>query len=256
VACALSAPVRAAAGPVPADVIARVKAARAAGRPAVVVLGLDGTLLDPAARTRDILTRALEGPGTVVTPEQPALAEQVQSLPLARYDFAPESTLARAGIVDTAMVRALTVRWTQDFYSNRFLLDDEALPGAVRYVDTLYAAGATLVYFTPRDAAHMLGGTAQGLLERGFPVGLARTQLVMRPDRRTDDLAWARATLDAIAATGDVVAVFDNEPRVVNLLHERFPKALAFVLTTPHSAGAPAVAAGVVPLPDFADDRP
>ena len=133
---------------------------------------------------------------------------------------------------------------------------DEALPGSVGYVDSLYRAGATIVYFTGRDAAHMLGGTAQGLLERGFPIGLVRTQLVMRPDRRADELAYRNDALAAIAALGEVVAVFDNEPRVVNQLHERFPKALAFLLDTPHSPGAPAVLAGVAHLSDYLGARP
>src|SRR5262245_36141179 len=85
-----------------ADVLARIAQERAAGRVPLAVFDIDGTILDPAARTRDIMTDALQGPGAMVTPEQPQLAEQIRTLPLARYGYEPESTLARAGITDTA----------------------------------------------------------------------------------------------------------------------------------------------------------
>jgi len=246
----------AAADPAYADVIPRIVAARKAGRQAVAVFDIDGTILNPAARNRDIFSRALEGPGAMVTPEQPQLAEAVRNLPLSQHAYDPESTLARMGIVDTAYVRALKTRWVQDFFSNRFLLDDEAIPGAVRYVDSLYAAGCTVVYFTGRDAPRMLGGTAQSLLERGFPIGIVRAQLVMKPDRKLDDFAYKQGALDAIAALGEVVAVFENEPKNINLLHDRFPKALAFFLDQPHSAHAPAVEPGIAQHPDFTSFNP
>jgi beta-phosphoglucomutase-like phosphatase (HAD superfamily) len=250
------APAPAFADPAYADVIARVVAARKAGRQAVAVFDIDGTILNPASRTRDIFSHALEGPGAIVTPEQPQLAEAVRSLPLSQHAYDPESTLARAGIVDTAYVRALKTRWSQDFFSNRYLLDDEAIPGAVRYVDSLYAAGCTVVYFTGRDAPRMLGGTAQSLLERGFPIGIVRAQLVMKPDKKLEDFAYKQGALDAIATLGEVVAVFENEPKNINLLHDRFPKALAFYLDQPHSAHAPAVEPGIAQHPDFTSFNP
>jgi hypothetical protein len=250
------APQRAHADPSYADVLDRVRAARKAGHEAVAVFDIDGTILNPAARTRDIFSRGLEGPGAVVTPEQPALAEQIRSLPLAQHAYAPESTLARAGIVDTAFVRALKTRWVQDFFSNRFLLDDEPIPGAVRYIDSLYAAGCTVVYFTGRDSPRMLGGTAEALQERGFPVCIPRAPLVMKHDPKQNDFAYKQGALDAIAALGEVVAVFENEPRNIDLLHDRFPKALAFFLDQPHASDTPPVEPGIARHPDFTSFAP
>ena len=80
---ALAGPARARAAGSYADVLPRVRALRAQGRVPIAVFDLDGTLLDSAPRTRNILSAALEGPGAMVTPEQPALAESVRSLPLA-----------------------------------------------------------------------------------------------------------------------------------------------------------------------------
>ncbi len=249
-------PARAHAEPSYADVLPRVRALVSRGRTAVAIFDLDGTLLDPAARTRDILVHALEGPGAMVTPERPALAESIRSLPLSQYADAPETTLARAGIVDTAMVRALKVRWTQEFFTNRYLDDDQAIAGAVPYVDSLYAAGATIVYFSGRDARHMLAGTAQALLGRGFPVGVVRTQVVMSPDRRADEFAFKQGALGALAALGDVVAVYDNDPRILGMLHERFPQALAFFLEQPPTAHTGPLGPGIARHPDYTSFTP
>ena len=237
------------------DVLARAAKVKD-GRPALAIFDIDGTILDPAARTRDIFALALDGPGAVVQPELPELAGRVRALPLANMPYEPESTLAQAGIRDTAMVRALKARWTFDFFSNRFLSRDKVVPNAVPYLDSLHAHGITVVYFTGRDAPRMLGGTAQALLERGFPVGVTGTMLVMKPDKALADFDYKKNALDDLARYGTVVGVFENEPRNINLLHERFPDALAFYIDTKHSPGAPPVAAGITQLPDFTSFSP
>jgi beta-phosphoglucomutase-like phosphatase (HAD superfamily) len=233
------------------DVLARAAANQKDGRPVLAIFDIDGTILDPAARTRDIFNLALDGPGAVVHPEQPALAAKMRALPLETIPYAPESTLAMAGIRDTAWVRALMARWSVDFFSNRFLLRDTVVPGAVAYLDSLHAHGVTIVYFTGRDAPRMLGGTAQSLLDRGFPVGIAGTMLVLKPDKAIPDFDYKKNALDELARYGTVVGVFENEPRNINLLHERFPEALAFYLDTRHSANAPAVQAGITQVKDY-----
>jgi len=237
-------------------VFARIRAARAEGKTPLAIFDIDGTILDTAPRTRDIFAAALDGPGAVVTPEKPELAARIRQLPLADYADAPESTLARVGIVDTAFVRALKTRWNQDFFSNRFLLRDTAIPGAPAYVDSLHAAGCMIVYCTGRDAPRMLGGTAAALLDRGFPVGIPRTQLVMKPDKAISDFDFKKAALADFALLGTVVAVYENEPHNINLLHTTFPSALAYYVDTKHSAGAPPVDPGIVWVQDFlAQDR-
>lgn len=238
------------------DVLARAEKAKDGGRPVLAIFDIDGTILDPSPRTRDILAAALDGPGAVVNPEQPEMAQRVRAVPLEAMPYEPESTLALAGIRDTAWVRALMTRWSQDFFSNRYLLRDAAIPGAVPYLDSLHAHGVTIVYFTGRDAPRMLGGTAASLLERGFPVGVAGTMLVLKPDKAVPDFDYKKNTLEDLARYGTVVGVFENEPRNINLLHERFPEAIAFYIDTRHSANAPPVKAGVTRLPDYTSFRP
>jgi len=238
------------------DVLARAAKAQAEGRPVLAIFDIDGTILDPASRTRDIFAAALDGPNAVVTPEHPELAQRVRALPLETIPYVPESTLALAGIRDTAWVRALMTRWSQDFFSNRYLLRDAAIPGAVAYLDSLHARGVTVVYFTGRDAPRMLGGTAQSLLERGFPVGVTGTMLILKPDKAIADFDYKKNALDDLARYGTVVGVFENEPRNINLLHERFPEAIAFYIDTKHSPNAPPVQTGITRLPDYVSFKP
>jgi len=254
-ACAHAPRADAGASPQPGDVFARALAARATGRPALAIFGLDGTLLDPAARTREIFALAFDGPDPVVNPPRPDLVTAIRALPLTAYEYEPESTLAKIGVTDSAFVRAVLTRWNQDFFSNRFLSRDESVPGAVGYLDSLHARGCTIVYLAGRDARRMLAGTAQSLLERGFPIGVTGTMLILRPNRTTPDTDYRKGALDDVAAYGTVVAVFDNEPRNINLLHERFPEALAFHVDTKHSANAPAVAPGITRVPDYSGFR-
>jgi len=254
-ACACAPRAEAGASPQLGDVFARAQATRAAGRPALAIFGLDGTLLDPAARTREIFALTFDGPDPVVNPPRPDLATAIRALPLSEHGYEPEATLAKIGVTDSAFVRAIMTRWNQDFFSNRFLSRDEPVPGAVSYLDSLHARGCTIVYLSGRDARRMLAGTAQSLLERGFPVGVTGTMLVLRPNRTTPDADYRKGALDDLAAYGTVVAVFESEPGNINLLHERFPEALAFQLAAKHSANAPVVAPGIARALDYAGFR-
>jgi beta-phosphoglucomutase-like phosphatase (HAD superfamily) len=245
----------AAAAPQLGDVFGRVTAARAAGRPAIAIFGLDGTLVDPAARDREIFSLAFDGPDPVVNPPRPDLSTAIRALPLSEHESDPAATLAKIGVTDSAFVRAVLTRWNQDSHSNRFLTRDEPVPGAVGFVDSLYARGCTVVYLSGRDARRMLAGTAQSLFERGFPVGAPRTMLVLRPERTTPDSAYAARALDDLAAYGVVVAVFESEPARVHRLHERFPEALAFRIDTRRAATSPAPGPGVASMNDFTGFR-
>jgi len=254
-ACAHAPRADAGASQLPGDVFARVAAARAAGRPALAIFGLDGTLLDPAARNREIFSLAFDGPDPVVNPPRPDLSTAIRALPLSEHDADPAATLRKIGVTDSAFVRAVLTRWNQDFYSNRFLSRDEPVPGAAGLVDSLYARGCTIVYLSGRDARRMLAGTAQSLFERGFPAGAPRTMLVLKPERTTPDSTYAAHALDDLAAYGNVVAVFESDPARVQMLHARFPGALAFRVDTKQATGASAAGPGVTSLKDFTGFR-
>jgi beta-phosphoglucomutase-like phosphatase (HAD superfamily) len=220
-------------------VAATVDSVRAAGRLPIVLFDIDGTLLDPAARHQAIFRRyAEEHPG-----EAAALRAGLERLPRSRYAYAPESTLARMGIADTALVRRVKREWVRHFFSNEYLDEDTPLPGATAYVNGLWERGAFIIYLTGRDLPRMLEGTAASLRDRGFPVARPRVSLVLKPDPGLGDAAFKGPALDGVAATGTVCGLFENEPGNLNLMAERFPEARAIFVDTNHSPGAPPVVA-------------
>lgn len=220
-------------------ILARVDSLVAAQQLPTVVFDLDGTLLDPAPRNRAIFSLyARENPR-----DRKRVDAALRRLPLERYAYYPESTLARMGLTDTALVRRMKQHWSRHFFSNRFLGEDAALPGATAYVDSLWQHGAWIVYLTGRDLPRMLEGTAATLRDRGFPMGRARVTLIMKPDAAAKDREFKQSVLDDLARSGPVVGVFENEPANLNLLAERFPDAVAVFVDTNHSAGAPPVIA-------------
>jgi hypothetical protein len=228
-------------------ILARVDSLRAASARPVVIFDIDGTLTDPAPRTR----AAFQWHAEKHASDRRVLTRALRKLPVERYAYAPESTLALMGIRDTAMVRRVVATWRETFFSNRFLDRDTAIPGAPAYVDSLWKSGAIVVYFTGRDVPRMLEGTLASLRDRGFPVAQPRIEVVMKADPAMKDRDFKPSEFDELSKLGTVVAVFENEPANINAQADRFPDALATFLDTNHSPGAPPVRARVAWVKDF-----
>ncbi len=243
-------------GPGPADpaclirLLERVDSLRTTEHLPLVIFDIDGTLLDPAARHAAIFRDYAERHPDDAAPIRAGL----DRLPLAEYAYAPESTLARMGVRDTALVGRLKDEWTKAFFSNRYLLEDRPLPGAAAFVRRRWERGAFVVYLTGRDLPRMLEGTAASLREHGFPVAAPRVSLVLKPDPVMRDADFKGPALDALAATGVVCGVFENEPRNLNLMADRFPQAEAIFVETNHAPGAPPVRARASWIRDYEMD--
>lgn len=215
----------------------RVDSLVGAKRVPIVIFDIDGTLLDPAPRHQAIFRQYAEAHPA----ESAALRAGLERLPVADYAYAPESTLARMGVADTGLVRRVRDTWVRHFFSNQYLSADTPIPGAAAFVESLWKRGAFVVYLTGRDVPRMLEGTAASLRDHGFPVARPRVSLVLKPEPRLPDAAFKDPALDAIAATGVVCAVFENEPANLNMMAGRFPGAHAVFVDTNHSPGAPPV---------------
>lgn len=226
----------------------RVDSLSAVGATPIVIFDIDGTLFDPAPRHEAIFRRyAAEHPE-----DAPALLPKLEGLPHAAYAYAPESTLHRMGVTDTALVRRIRAAWVRDFFSNRDLAADAPLPGAAAYVRDLWERGAFVVYLTGRDVPRMLEGTVASLRDHGFPVAAPRVSCVLKPEPRMRDADFKDPALDQIASVGVVCGVFENEPGNLNLMADRFPAADAIFVDTNHSPGAPPVRARASWIRSFA----
>ena len=78
-----------------------------------------------------------------------------------------------------------------------------------------------------------------------------RTFLQLKHDDRLSDTAFKHGAMQDVAASGEVIATFENEPGHINAFREAFPGGLHFLLQTVHSPNAPEPHADVVLTPDF-----
>ena len=234
--------------PVLQDVIERSRS-RVGGRPPLVVFDLDGTLFDNGPRTWQILVDFAESEGNG------ALRRALDGLPRKPLPYLLKDTLGRCGVRDEAVLARAAAFWQARFFTDDFQRYDEPVRGSRRFVDAIFAAGASLVYLSGRDAPHMLVGCADALRRHGFPVGIPRTLLVLKHAYEDPDLEFKRDALRFMDDVGAVVATFDNEPANCNLFAAHWPSAAHFFVETAHAPDPPALHASVTRVRDLSHEE-
>jgi len=221
------------------------------GKP-VVVFDLDDTLFDARSRTLPILKELSLEPD--FQKEFPQAATRLASATLADMAYEVRHTLKNLGLDDEALVKRATDYWNPKFFSQR-CEDDEALPGAADLTSAYAKHGAVIVYLSGRDIPRMRDCSLKSLRKSGMPLG-KKTQLILKPNKDLEDLAFKRAAFESIDKLGTVIAVFENEPRNLNALGERFPKAVLVYLDTRHSSAPDAPTAEAHWVKDFIPGPP
>ncbi len=215
--------------------------------PQLIVFDLDGTLLDNRPRSVAIMHElAARWEGT--NPQEAELLRDADSETLA-YLF--EDNLRALGVRDERLLGEALDFWKERFFTDDFLLHDQPVDGAVEFAEKCYEAGATLVYFTGRDLPNMALGSLASLRDRGFPIGVPGTQLVLKPNAQLGDDEFKRDYMPALRRSGHLVATFDNEPGNCNIFKAVFPDIEAFLLDTQHLPGAPDPRPDVHVIEDF-----
>lgn len=212
----------------------------------VVVFDLDHTLFDNGPRTWEILREYAVAVG------RDDLLVALDGLPRFGLPYLLSETLSMCNLYEEQMHDEALKFWFDRFFTDDYQRHDVPLPGAVSFASQLYDAGATLVYLSGRDSPGMLVGCTASLREHRFPVGLARTAIVLKPDFETPDLDFKTAAVDYIRTQGTVIATFDNEPANCNLFLDSWPDAANVFLETAHAPNPPPLATGMVRLRDFA----
>jgi hypothetical protein len=216
--------------------------------PPVLVLDLDGTLMDNRPRTAAILRDLAELWRDSHPEAAAALAESTPE----KLAYLLSDSLRRLKVVDPVLVGEATEYWRSRFFADDDLRHDVALAGAVRFVRTAHANGATVVYLTGRDLPMMGLGTFASLRTLGFPIGVAGVEIILKPDAQMADEAFKRMVAPTLARVGEVVASFDNEPANCNLFKEAYPESDIVFVDTQHVPGAPALRSDVAIVADFA----
>ncbi len=230
-----------------AGIIEAAGRARAAGRDALAVFDLDGTLYDNSPRTLRILQEFAHLHAT----EHPALYGRLDTLARGDMAYRVSDTLRSLGVTDEALIEEIERFWFDRFFTDAYVIHDLPNPGAVAFVTRLYEAGVVPAYLTGRDAPNMLLGTVQTLQRDGFPVGTVDTRIILKPEFKMTDAVYKASVVEHLRSAGEVVAAFDNEPGLCNLFYEAFPAAVCVLLDTSHAPGAPPLAPGLHRVPDF-----
>lgn len=217
------------------DILEKAGKAQREGELPVVIFDLDGTLFHTGFRSKQIFLEYAHDQGDTI------LESKVNSIDPVAMKYRVRKTLTESGITDSTVLKAMIDSWRTKFFSDDYLKYDEHLPGSVKFVNALHDSGALIIYLTGRDAPGMLLGTTASLQEHGFPVGIAGTELIMKPERYMKTYLFKKLTLSYIEQLGAVIALFENEPENINLFAERFSGIRACFLETQHKPNAPEV---------------
>ncbi len=226
--------------------VEKVKSCSARGaKPPVVVFDLDGTLFDNGPRTWQILLDFAEHEGNT------ELRRRLDQAPRTRLPYLLQDTLTSLQVTDPAIIERAQKFWMDRFFTDDQQSHDIPIAGALALVRAQYEAGATIVYLSGRDVPNMLVGVCQSLRAHGFPVGLARTVIVLKPSFHDDDLTFKKSALAFIESLGEVVATYDNEPANCNAFCDRWPDALHVFVDTQHAPNPPPLRPAVVVVEDL-----
>jgi hypothetical protein len=217
----------------------------ARGETPVVIFDLDHTLFDNGPRTWAILKDFAD------QCSHNELQEKLHTLSQYNLPYLIGDILASMGFHDPDLTKAAFEWWRDRFFIDDWINLDTPLPGTVSFAKAMYAAGCTLVYLTGRDSPNMLIGTAASLRQHGFPVGLAHTALVLKPDFDTPDLEFKTEATKFISTLGTVIAAFDNEPANCNLFTETYPDAVVGFLDTAMAPDPPRLDERAIRMFDF-----
>ena len=227
-------------------ILVDVKKALDEGKNPQVIFDLDGTLYDNGPRTWNLVAECLEAEG--LTAER----EKLNSTSKYRLPYLVGDLLASVGIDEPGVVETVKKYWFDRFFTDEWQSRDEPLEAATEFVNAIYDAGATVVYLTGRDVPGMLVGCTASLRKHGFPVGLVRTILLMKPDFETPDLDYKREATKFLNSTGTTVAAFDNEPGNCNLFADTWPEGRSVFLKTTWAPNPPPLGEAVITVDGFA----
>ena len=226
--------------------VERIRAADKRFTP-LIVFDLDGTLLDNRPRTCAILQELAD----VWAEKRPEQASALRKAKSETLDYLLSDNLKSLGVHGEEDHAEALEFWKARFFFDERLRHDVPLAGSVEFARACYDAGGTLVYFTGRDLPNMALGTFASLRDRGYPIGVPGTELVLKPNAEMSDEEFKRTVTPLMHRSGVVTAAFDNEPANCNIFQELFPETDVFLLDTQHNPGAPAPDPRVHVIGDF-----
>ena len=231
------------------EALHRIDRARAKGHLPVVVFDLDSTILDNQPRNLRIVQEFARDFGDRFW----GLEELVFGLVASDMLYDVRDSVKAKGYDDPAALGALFTFWYERFFTDEYVREDVAAPGAPEYVQACWRRGAHIYYLTARHVGGMEKGTAESLTRLGFPMYAPRCTLHMKPRFKMTDSEFKDDALQGVRSQlGWVIATFENEPGHANLLLEAFPRSMGFLRLSARSSTAVAPDPGLITFRDFA----
>ncbi len=212
----------------------------------VFVFDLDQTLINNCPRTVAIFREFANHADTVLE-----FRDAFKNISEKHYEFSIVKMLLNAGIDQQEVISTALKFWMRRFFSNEYLYLDTPIAGAIEYVKAVYKKGGVIVYLTARDKNNMEEGTIRSLQHIGFPLDDSQAFLFMKQDVQQYDHESKRLHLEAIEQLGSVFAVFENDPKNLRIIIERFQNAIPVFMTTGHLEGMGDPPASSIFLNDF-----
>ena len=213
----------------------KVQATSNAGIKPILIIDLDGTLVDYTMRTYMIFKKALS---TLDISNE--VKQKVEDIKREDYDYFPRSNFERADIGDVKIIDELTSFWEKHYFTNHYLKYDRQMPGAYKFISNILELGINIVYLTGRDEPNMGDGTKAWLEQQGFLKDSdPRCRLLMKTNLEIENYESKERNGKAIGDMGQPVLIIDNEPIELQTMWERFPGAIPVLMDMPNS-GKPA----------------
>ena len=196
------------------------------------VFDLDGTLIYYFPRTRQILVDAAR-----MIPEIPQeTIRNIDSLDLDDFPYWLNSLLDRMEIHDPEVREAFLKDWDDRFFSDQYLWADRAMKGAADLVRRLSDSGVTISYLTGRHRHGMYLGTRASILKNGFPFDDGEIGILMKPLKEQSNALFKKVAAEKLAASGEVIMIFDNEPQELAFISSMIPDAIPVLYISPCSS--------------------
>lgn len=201
-----------------------------------VVFDLDSTLFCVSPRTQHILRQL--GNDRAFADRHAQAAQVLRSIEVLPTDYSVRQVLARTGLpFSSELAEDVRSFWRRHFFSNLHLDKDILYPSAKEYVTHLHDLGARIIYLTGRNEISMRRGTIETLRRSGFPE-FTDSQLFMKPSDAQTDEHFKLTKFKELSPQFDHIWFFENEPLIINEIHQALPQIHIVFVNSTHSGKA------------------
>lgn len=197
------------------------------------VFDIDSTLIKVSGRTQAILRKAPSDP--MVKDSCASYKEFFESLIVSEKDFSLKDILKKGGIyLDFNGHKQVYFFWTKNFFSHRFLKHDQLYEGVPSYLNQLKDQGTEIMYLTGRSQKEMEEGTYKQLTQFKLPLK-SKKHLIMKENMYTEDSYFKKNQLEKLLKKYSNIWFFENEPSIINFVHEYLPQIKIVFMKSVHS---------------------